>query len=235
MDQVRDIAEFINQTSLQGEYRFVVIHPAANMNINAANALLKTLEEPSSASMLILIAEQASHLPATIVSRCQHLHFPRPPTDLAGTWLSENLQGNAPDLLLRLANGAPLAALQLMQGDLLSSRMNVLQSLHALAKKEMNPLKMARQVEDMETQFLLDIMLSVVMDILRLQVAGNDNGIINQDFLPQLMEWQQGRSSEKITQYLNFLLTLRGQQQKGINLNKQLMIENLFIRWMECA
>jgi len=236
VDQIRDVAEFIHQTSLQGEYRFVLIHPAASMNINAANALLKTLEEPAPASMLILIAEQASQMPATIVSRCQHLHFPRPQTDLALKWLSEKSEsGTTADLVLRLVHGAPLAALQFMQDDLLSSRMNFLQSLEALARGEMSPLKMADDFREMEMQLLLDILFAVVMDLLRLQVSGHDSSIINQDFLPQLKALQQRMSSEKITRYMSFLLIMRGQQQEGINLNKQLMAENLFIRWKECA
>ena len=82
IDQVRDVSEFISQTSLQGDYRIVIINPADDMNTNAANALLKTLEEPSSGAHLILISNQNERLPATILSRCQRVVFQRP----EGTW-----------------------------------------------------------------------------------------------------------------------------------------------------
>jgi len=228
IDQIREVSDFIN-------HRFVLIPNAGSMNINAANALLKTLEEPASGSMLILTCEQASHLPATIVSRCQHIHFPRPKTDLAMEWLRPKLSSVAPELLLRLANGGPLLALQFMEEDLLLSRTNVLQDLFALSQKKIDPLKAAANSGDIETLYLLDIMLAVVMDLLRLQFNDHDNHIINQDFLSQLGLLKQKISSKKIISYLNFLLVLRGQQQKGFNFNKQLMIENMFIRWLECA
>lgn len=235
IDQIREISDFINQTSLQGEYRFVLIPNAGSMNINAANALLKTLEEPASGSMLILTCEQASHLPATIVSRCQHIHFPRPKTELAMEWLRPKLSSDTPELLLRLANGGPLLALQFMEDDLLLSRTNVLRDLFALSQKKIDPLKAAANTGDIEIVYLLDIMLTVATDLLRLQLNGNDNDIINQDFLAQLNLLQQQTSPKQIISYLNFLLVLRGQQQKGFNLNKQLTIENMFIRWLECA
>ncbi len=55
IDQIRAVGEFVYQTSLQGEYRIVIINPASQMNANAANALLKMLEEPPSGAIIILI------------------------------------------------------------------------------------------------------------------------------------------------------------------------------------
>ena len=78
IEQIRGLQQTIYQTSQQGKRRFIVIDPADKMNISAANALLKVLEEPPENTSFILIAEQMSSLPATILSRCQKYIFPSP-------------------------------------------------------------------------------------------------------------------------------------------------------------
>jgi len=233
IDQIRAVTEFIQQTSFQGEMRFVVIHPASNMNMHAANALLKTLEEPSSGAILILIAEQASHLPATILSRCQSIHFPRPKISLSLEWLAQQLPDKKDlQLILRLANGAPLLAIELVKNDILSSRLSLLQILIALTHKQADPIQSAVTIKDMETLQILDFTLTFIMDLLRLHLTVDE--ITNQDFIPQLKDLHQHTKLEKLTQYMDYLLQLRGQLQIGINLNKQLMIESMLIHWMEC-
>ncbi len=75
VEQVRELQQNIYQTPQCGARRFIVIDPADKMNISAANALLKILEEPPSHTIFILIAEQLSSIPATILSRCQKYNF----------------------------------------------------------------------------------------------------------------------------------------------------------------
>ncbi len=232
VDQIREVSDFVNQTSLQGEYRFVLIDPASSMNINAANALLKTLEEPAAHAILILISEQASHLPATVLSRCQHLHFPRPEKSLAHKWLADKISTDV-DLALQLTHGAPLAALHFAQQDKFAVRASLLQVLHKLVNKQLSVLSGAAEINEIDISFLLDTMLTVITDILHLHY--DDQELINTDFRAQLMELQQQTSSQQLIAHMNFLMRLRAQQQQGFNHNKQLLIENLFIRWMECA
>lgn len=228
VDQIRAVTEFINQTSLQGEYRFVIINPANKMNLNAANALLKTLEEPASGSILVLITEQTSHLPATILSRAQHLHFPRPPKELAEKWLAGKLDASSnPELLLRLANGAPLAALQLSETDMLGARTNLLQILLS----HTDPISAAAELSDTDVMLILDYTLSWIMDLLRLHLSENTSNLTNQDFIQQLKEMSQRISMQNITPFLDYILLLKKELQQGINLNTQLMIENILIRW----
>jgi len=237
VDQVREITDFVNQTSLQGEYRFVVINPANNMNASAANALLKTLEEPASGSILILISEQSSLLPATILSRCQHIHFPSPPSEIALDWLKIKLTDNTvdPELVLRLANGAPLAAMQLVQDNILAARVHLLQTLYALSQKQADPVKSVSNLKDLELTQIIDFTLNWIIDLLRLHLEGNEKEIINKDFSQQLTDLHQRSLPRDIVRYMDYLQQLRSQIIKGINLNKQLMTENILIRWMECA
>lgn len=75
IDQIRELSSLVYTTPQLTGRRIVIINPAEKMNVAAANALLKLLEEPPAFLTFILIAEQISTLPATIISRCQQWHF----------------------------------------------------------------------------------------------------------------------------------------------------------------
>lgn len=111
VEQVRGIAHFINVTSHRGGAKIVLIHPAEALNINAANALLKNLEEPPPQTYFLLVTHRWHHLLPTIKSRCQHVALPPPTTEQAHDWLKGQGMGNA-ELALAQAGGAPLLAVQ---------------------------------------------------------------------------------------------------------------------------
>ena len=109
VERIRALTEFVQLTSHRQQAKVAVIAPAERMNPAAANALLKTLEEPPPGTYLILVSDQPGRLPATILSRCRKLAAPLPVPAEALTWLAA--QGVAqPDLALAQAAGAPLAA-----------------------------------------------------------------------------------------------------------------------------
>lgn len=87
IEQVRDLAAELALTSHAGGYKVGILTPADALNRFAANALLKTLEEPPLRTLLILVATQPSRLPATVRSRCQVLRVPAPPRSEATDWL----------------------------------------------------------------------------------------------------------------------------------------------------
>ena len=115
VEQVRELADFLNLSSHRGKARIVVIHPAESLNVNAANALLKNLEEPPPQTHFLLVAHRWHQLLPTIRSRCQDVALPLPDTASALTWLK---QQDLPDpgLALAHAGGAPLAALKFDEG-----------------------------------------------------------------------------------------------------------------------
>jgi DNA polymerase III subunit delta' len=94
IDQVRELSAELSLTSHQGGYKVAIISPADALNRAAANALLKTLEEPTPRTLLILVATQPSRLPATVLSRCQRIHVPTPARDEAVAWL-QSVRGPA--------------------------------------------------------------------------------------------------------------------------------------------
>lgn len=109
INEIRALASFLAVTTHRGGLRVVLICPADALNTAAANALLKTLEEPIPGTRFILVTDQAQRLPATIKSRCMPITIPLPPHREALHWLRERGVQDAELLLDRYA-GRPLAA-----------------------------------------------------------------------------------------------------------------------------
>src|SRR4051812_7923282 len=111
VDQVRQLADFLNIGSHRGRRRVALVHPAEDMNANAANALLKGLEEPPASAVFLLVSHRPSQLLPTIRSRCVALPVPIPNRDAALKWLADQGAKN-PERWLAYAGGAPLQALE---------------------------------------------------------------------------------------------------------------------------
>jgi DNA polymerase III subunit delta' len=110
IEQVRGIADFLNLRSHRGRLRVALVHPAEDMNLSAANALLKGLEEPPAGAMFLLVSHRPASLLPTIRSRCVAVPVPVPPRQTAVEWLSGQGAKGA-ERWLAYAGGAPLRAL----------------------------------------------------------------------------------------------------------------------------
>ena len=108
IEQVRDLAAELALTSHAGGYKVALLDPADSMNRFAANALLKTLEEPPPRTLLVLVASQPSRLPPTVLSRCQRLTVRAPTRAAAVAWLTEVRGKGAWDAALETLGEAPL-------------------------------------------------------------------------------------------------------------------------------
>jgi DNA polymerase-3 subunit delta' len=95
VDQVRALIESLSLKSYRGGYKVGVIEGAESLNANGANAFLKTLEEPTANTVLIMIARPSHRLPATIASRCLRLVLAAPPREAAVAWLENQAEANA--------------------------------------------------------------------------------------------------------------------------------------------
>ena len=110
IEQVRDLAQELSLTSHQGGYKVGILSPADSMNRFAANALLKTLEEPPARTLLILVASQPSRLPATILSRCQKLKVRAPTRAESLEWLQATKGAGDWNGVLDVLGDAPFTA-----------------------------------------------------------------------------------------------------------------------------
>ncbi|MBL1433397.1 MAG: DNA polymerase III subunit delta' [Gammaproteobacteria bacterium] len=114
IDVVRETSSFFSLTRQYGRYQIAIITDAERMTTAAANALLKTLEEPPAGALLMLISEQASLLPITVRSRCQSLRFTLPAPEVSLAWLQQQgVESQQAPRLLDSARGAPLHAITL--------------------------------------------------------------------------------------------------------------------------
>jgi DNA polymerase III subunit delta' len=109
VDQVRELADFLYIGSHRGKLRVALVHPAEHMNENAANALLKGLEEPPAGAVFILVSHRPAQLLPTIRSRCVSIPVPIPPREAALGWLAKEGVEDAARWLA-YAGGAPLRA-----------------------------------------------------------------------------------------------------------------------------
>jgi DNA polymerase-3 subunit delta' len=115
--EVRSAIDWVNKTSARGRGKVVLMHPAEALNLQAGNALLKTLEEPPPGTRLLLGVADPAHLLPTVRSRCQRLALAAPSAEQALQWLAA--QGvQEPAVLLAAASGRPLEALALSQAGI---------------------------------------------------------------------------------------------------------------------
>ena len=110
IEQVRELGQELALTSHQGGYKVGVVSPADVLNRFAANALLKTLEEPPQRTVLILVATQPSRLPATILSRCQRVRVSAPSRAEAVSWLESTRGKGDWNAVLDILGEAPMLA-----------------------------------------------------------------------------------------------------------------------------
>ncbi len=115
VEQARDLPEFFSKSPSQAAYRVAIIDAVDDLNVNAANALLKTLEEPPERGVLFLVSHAPGRLLATIRSRCRRLAFPAWSEPALVDLLSRRtaLDGEAAERAARMAAGSPGAALRL--------------------------------------------------------------------------------------------------------------------------
>lgn len=109
--QIRGLADFMGMSAHQGGRRVVIIHPAEAMNVNAANALLKNLEEPPAGLLFILVTHKPQVLLPTLLSRCLSFSLAAPDAATATRWLAEQGVKNPADALA-VAGFSPLLAMQ---------------------------------------------------------------------------------------------------------------------------
>ena len=133
VDQIRGLSQRVSLSSQFGGLQPVVIDPADAMNASAANALLKTLEEPTANTVIILVSDRPARLPATIRSRCQRVRVPVPASAQARDWLvGQGIPSPTADAALAAELGNPGRALAACADDTLSLRDRCRRDLAAL-------------------------------------------------------------------------------------------------------
>ncbi|MEN6373820.1 MAG: DNA polymerase III subunit delta' [Smithella sp.] len=230
INAIREIQERMKFKPLEGGWRVVIIDDADKMNDHAANALLKTLEEPSASNILILVSSRPYSMPATIISRCRHMRFNPLPTAAVSRFLIEQ-KGMDPQkacLLAGLSGGSIGKALELDQEDIAAYRAEIMQ-LVMKAKKDdpISLLKLASHFGQDKKKIKqgMDIINSCFRDALIFKETRKQEMLINADNSPFIETLAQRLSGDQILQ--NIFLVARAWETIELNVNKTLTLETM--------
>lgn len=206
IEQIREIDRFMSFKAFSGKYRVVIVRQAETMSTEAANAFLKTLEEPPPGNLLILNVTEPLNVLPTILSRCQKVVFNPVPASLISKWMKEkhNIDPGTADLLAKLSDGSPGKALDMEEGFFLEKRRQYVDQLTSLRKtsdpellelalhytgkgrkKDQEEGERVKREKD-EILVLLSVWKSWYRDLLVAKSEGDQALLINQDLQPEL-------------------------------------------------
>jgi DNA polymerase-3 subunit delta' len=231
IEQVRAMIDFAVLRPHQADYKIIIIRPADQMNVSAANALLKTLEEPPGETILILITAHPGILPATIRSRCQRLTFGLPDRESAAAWIAPRLVRSASDVsaLLSLAGGAPFTALAFEAEGALACRDEVLQGLAAICRGQADPSTIAERWLKFSLKESLYWLYIWLADAARLKVMREPPAMHNRDQRDLLIALSSQIGPRDLFQRMDKVLS--GMRAVDGNANPQLLLEDILVSW----
>ena len=226
VDQIRILIDRFYQSSYISNNRVALILPADRMNANAANALLKLLEEPPSDTYFLLVTDQPGLLPATIRSRCVSEPLEAPAPDQARKWLETNVEGVVPETLSANISVGPIDVARDYQRGTLQQQLENVKRIDALVCGRADPIELAAQMTKQDITSLLLWMHKLVVDLLKWDGAG------------QVPEWSsqaklniEGFSTEKLYKLYDKLASYRRMARD--QLNAQLALEEILISFQQ--
>ncbi len=228
VDQVRALSAGLAITSHGGRYKVAIVRPAEAMNLNAANSLLKTLEEPTANTLLILASAAPGRLLATVRSRCQQVQVPTPTQAQALDWLATHgVQDEAATRSVLLAGGAPLRALSLHESGAEAVMAECLEQLQALGEGRLDPLAVASAWQGDDIALRLGGWRQWLQWLIRARLAPVDK--VASGVVQKLQTITESVDCKALYQFMDridsALATL------GSGLNRQLVLEDLMVRW----
>jgi DNA polymerase-3 subunit delta' len=232
IEQIRQVNEFVSKTSQMTAMslpiqKIVIISPAEAMNVASANALLKSLEEPPSKTLFILVSDNAYQIPATILSRCQRLVVGKVDESLALPWLKSQISASTdPALLLKLSEGAPLRAQLLADTSLMEERKNI---LSCFLESKTNPVVVSASLQKIGLAQVTSYAYSLATDFMC--VLGGCQRIVNEDYHDACFYHKDKINRQRLLHFFDKLIEVRRALSAKIALNGQLMIEDLLIDW----
>lgn len=223
IEQIRALSDFLNVGSHRNGYRVVLIYPAESMNPGAANALLKSLEEPSAGVIFLLVSHQPRRLLATVRSRCHALALSLPPRASSLRWLQQ--QGStATAASLAFAGDAPLAAALHDDQAETRGRLFVL-----LGQPATSALTLADFCQRLQPGPVVDWMLKWTYDLVALTSGGKARYNIDQEKM--LIPIVRTMPRLRLLHFYSALSSMKAISEHP--LNARLFFDDLFIAYKE--
>lgn len=225
--QIRELMKQLNQTALQALYQVVIIKDAELMTRGAANALLKTLEEPAGRVVLMLVTANPHRLPATIISRCQQINIKSPTKAMALTWVQNQIDDtHLAERALALHDGSPKLAVnteQLAQYDLM------LQDWLNLSTGKTSPTLLAGKWHKQDVKLNLVFIQRVLMDCIRYTMALPVRYFSAETYTHIV----QRKNTKALFHFFTTLQDAIRAVESATNPNPQLLLDNLMIAWCD--
>lgn len=233
IDQIRELIEYVTLKSFSGHYKIAIIKAADAMNRATANALLKTLEEPPSQSMLFLLSHRPSSLPITIRSRCQKVAFEATYDVSAINWLKQQpIESNlSTDLLLSLASGGPLKAVKMVEEGQIQHRHTLLNDLKSLSTRHSDPVQIASNWQALGTENVFINLLRLIQDLIRLKLQKEAPNLVNVDLKEDLQDLVNSLDLLALVRNYDFILFKYQQSTGAMNYNVLSLFEEIVLNW----
>ncbi|CED60090.1 HolB [Moritella viscosa] len=230
VDQIRHISQKLNEYSQLAGNKVVIIEHAESFNLASANALLKTLEEPSNGSYIILLAENKSQVLPTIYSRCQKLHLPAPPEQETLLWLQQQFPIETPTLTaIRINHGAPLHTLSYLNNGDDGLRQEIFSNIALLTQQPAAITRLCEIITD-RTLEKLSWLQFILLDLQKVNRGVGVDYIVNTDQLEWLTHFSTQLSQDKITQLQSELTELRQLLMQNNNLTAETLVLSFLIK-----
>lgn len=236
VEAIRELEREAYFRPYEANARFFLIDDADKMNDAAANALLKTLEEPASTSHIILITSRPDSLLPTIRSRCQTLRFAPVETKKIEEFLIGERKLPAADAKLsaRLAFGSVGRALSIELEKLREQRETMLHVLRDAIENNdrVSLLHAAEKLNDAKNkdnfEENLEILLTLIRDVWTLALSGQDEKIINIDLTPRLKHLAENADTRRLAGWIDEIELLR--ESFAVNVNRKVATDALFMK-----
>jgi len=223
--QIREMTEFTYNTAQQGGRKLVVLSPAEAMNSNAANALLKSLEEPSGNCVYLLVSEQPAFLMATIRSRCSRVQIRTPDFADALQWLERNRVPQA-EKYLRAAGGRPLRVMEWLATDLWGQRDQLSRELLKLVEGTQSFLDCAKAVSAFGAVWVVEQLQVWIVEATR----SNASAAESED---PFVNWLTKAPPSRLMQLYDNLTLKKRLLLSTANPNPQLLLEEIMMELKE--
>ncbi len=232
--QVRELVRQSTYHRYSGAHRFCIVDPAEAMAAPAANALLKTLEEPGPSTTFILITANAGALLPTIVSRCQRVRFgPVPQAELTA-WLATRTDPQRADRAARLSLGCPGRALTLAQEEL-DTRTQTRDELIATLRSDLDALyawstrlcRGQRRSWHANVEQVFEILEEMLRDVTLLS-SNSKLSLLHPDLQPMLLDWAGRLGHKGVTRCSRAIV--EGREQLQANIAGRILVETVLVR-----
>ncbi|MDH5517751.1 MAG: DNA polymerase III subunit delta' [Gammaproteobacteria bacterium] len=229
VDVIRELIVKLSKTSQFGGKTVAIIDNAEQLNRNSANALLKTLEEPTPDTILVLVCSYPHRLLPTIRSRCLQIAFPVPEKSAALGYLQQQNIDDA-ELYLQLSHGSPLTACQVAGSELAEQRKSVLKILIKTSRGQaISPA--LKEIEKIPLKATLDWSIDFCDDLIRVKSQGDQADITHIDVRDVLSKMAACCQIQALYGVRDLLIERK--KQSNIALNTQLLLEDLLILWKQ--